>query len=154
MEYNTTDLVLFGAGGLQTVAFSEVVDQFPGLHLRRKDYFYAGNTTLDYYLFVMPNAPAMTVLITPDPIRHLCNPVLLCNGHGSCDPERTSEGCDCIKGLGYAYNGEFCTERTNEYDWLATVCSFTIIIGFLVAQGFLTVLSKKQHSKVQYQVSS
>jgi hypothetical protein len=141
LKGNLTEVVLFGAGGLQTTE-PDGLDQYPGVDLGGKNYWYASNNTFDYYLLVMPHSPALNVVITPEPRKYMCNPVLKCNGHGSCDPNRLSEGCQCIKGLGYGYDGELCTVRTYEYAWIASTCCLTIILAFSVTKILLTFGSK------------
>ncbi len=144
---NTTDLVLFGAGGLQTV---EVNYQtlITGVFLAPlNNYFYASNYTYDYYLLVMPNAGLMRIVITPQLVQHLCNPVLLCNGHGSCDPSRLSENCNCISGLGYGFTGEYCTERTNQYAWIWGVVCVIVVVCFALSKA-ASFLTSKWEKKV------
>src|SRR5207245_271895 len=100
----------------------------PGLHLAPlQDYFYASNNSLDYFLFVMPNTSSIQVTVTPQLTHTLCNPVLLCNGHGSCDAKRLDQSCDCIQGLGYGFTGEYCNTSVETFDWFWTVCGVTVL---------------------------
>jgi ABC-type multidrug transport system fused ATPase/permease subunit len=138
---NETGMILFGAGGLQTTQPDGFL-QYPGLDLGGKNYWYASNNTFDYFLLVMPNTPAFNIVITPNPRKYLCNPVLLCNGHGSCDKDRLYHSCHCIQGLGYGYTSDLCTVRTYDYAWLASTCCFTLILAFIVTNLLLGYTSK------------
>lgn len=94
----TTPFAMFGAGGFQVIPLTEM-NYLTGLHVAPlMDYFYASNFTYDYYFLVLANSPALTFKVVPSNTHHLCNPVLLCNGHGVCHEDRFSDSCLCIQG--------------------------------------------------------
>jgi hypothetical protein len=146
---NLTSQVFFGAGGLQTTSLS-YQQNYAGMHLLpAKDYFYASPSKEDYFLMVMPNTPSTTVTIRPQPLQHLCNPVLLCNGHGSCNDRRLTDKCQCIEGFGYGYTDFHCETKKTAYSWLATACSFAAIVGFVILKVVVHV-STVRRNKVCY----
>lgn len=100
---NTTSYAMFGAGGYQVIPLDET-HFMSGLHVSPLvDYFYASNFTYDYYFLVFANSPDVTLTVVPSNIYHLCNPVLLCNGHGVCHSDRISDSCVCVQGESYFY---------------------------------------------------
>jgi hypothetical protein len=146
LQGNETDLVLFGAGGLQGIIVNATAPLYAGLNLNNPNYFYASNYTYDYYMLVMPNAPSLSLIVKPEPVRYLCNPVLLCNGHGSCNAERLEENCDCIQGVGFGYHGDLCEERRDEYAWIASVASFTIVLAFVISKIIMAFTDSKKNA--------
>jgi hypothetical protein len=150
-ERATSRHIFAGAGGFVSAAYSP---SYGLLASPRTNYFYSSGA--DFYLAVLPGAPAGRITWQTHAPRHLCNPIKFCHGNGKCPADQMSTGlsinCDCIQGYGFGFAQPFCNERFANGTYALGAAIFGFMLLVLAARVITIVLkrradaaTKKQH---------